>query len=341
MSKNILVLGANGYIGSKLVPSLLYSGHTVTILARKKSKLNFKNINNNLKIYITHNYELKESYFKDIDIVIDLVSFRKFSSNIVKKYSLDEDHMRRIIFAKKNKVKRYIFSSSCSIYYHHDSLSNLKSNNAENFYTCKKLKIERDFLQFNESEFKVLIMRIPTVFGYSPNIRFDLFLNFLILSGLKYNKISPPNINFTRPYIYIDDLINIFLEIISSYKSTLNNGIINIGFSKNNISSNELILLVSEALSLEVSKITYHETDLRSYHVSFATFENSTNIHINHTFKENIIKTANDFLNVLIYHPNLPIKFDDYKNYCFSKENYKHTKNIFNKINGNRNYINS
>ena len=38
-SRHILVTGATGYIGGRLVPRLLEAGHTVTVLARSPQKL--------------------------------------------------------------------------------------------------------------------------------------------------------------------------------------------------------------------------------------------------------------------------------------------------------------
>ena len=37
--KNILLTGANGYLGSKLLPALLESGHNISALKRKSSNL--------------------------------------------------------------------------------------------------------------------------------------------------------------------------------------------------------------------------------------------------------------------------------------------------------------
>lgn len=334
MGTKILVFGANGYIGSVLVPILLSEGYEVTILVKKNSSSIIYNNTKNLKIILTENYSLKPAYFKDIDVVIDLISFPNLNSKLVKKLNISSNHIDRISLSKKYNIKKYIYISSCSVYGYENSHKFLSENSplsSLSYYAQSKIEIEQDFLEFNESNFKIVILRTATVFGYSPNMRFDLLINFLITSGLQHGEICFPDINFTRPYIHIND-VGKYLAKIASLKSIFNENILNLGFTQNNISSYDLIYLISNSLNFNISDSVYEEKDLRSYKISFQKIENllkPTNIN---SLKKDIIATSKEIQKTKNTVPPLPLKFSEYKSYIYSQRTYSIVTSIFSRF---------
>lgn len=334
MGTKILVFGANGYIGSVLVPILLDKGYEVTILIKKKPSIITHNNADKLKIIFAENYSLKPYYFKDIDVVIDLISFPNLNSKLVKKLNISSNHIDRISFSKKYDVKKYIYISSCSVYGYENSHKFLSENSplsSLSYYAQSKIEIEQDFLKFNEDDFKIVILRTATVFGYSPNMRFDLLINFLITSGLQHGEICFPDVNFTRPYIHIND-VGILLAEIASPKSILNESILNLGFTKNNISSYDLIYLISDSLNVNISDSIYEENDLRSYKISFKKLENILKPGNINSLKKDIIETSKAIQKTKEDMPLLPLKFNEYKDYICAQRTYSIVTSIFSRF---------
>jgi nucleoside-diphosphate-sugar epimerase len=123
MNKNILLLGAGGYIGSVLTDSLLRKKYKVFAYDRFFFGMETlkKNLNNkNLKIIRKDIRDIEAKDFHRIDYVIDLAALSNDPSceldvNLTKDINF-HGRIKAARLASKNKVKKYIFSSTCSVY---------------------------------------------------------------------------------------------------------------------------------------------------------------------------------------------------------------------------------
>lgn len=120
--ENILVLGGAGFVGSHLVDKLLSQDCNVTViddlsvgkrkhLPKKHGKLRF------VKASILSDIS---QYFKDIDIVFHLAAITRPQESIIDPLSTNsvniEGTLRVLLAAKEHKVKRFVFTSTTSIY---------------------------------------------------------------------------------------------------------------------------------------------------------------------------------------------------------------------------------
>jgi len=85
--------------------------------------------------------------------------------------------------AKEKGVKRFIFASSCSVYFTYDTPLNPVPNketdkvNPISPYSLSKRAAEQAILELADEKFQSIIFRKGTIFGLSSRMRYDLVLN--------------------------------------------------------------------------------------------------------------------------------------------------------------------
>ena len=91
--------------------------------------------------------------------------------------------------AKKAKVKRYIFNSTCSIYgYNKNKVYENGRKNPISTYAKANLKAENFIYKLKNKKFKVNSLRNSTLFGFSHSMRVDLVIYIFLLNILKKKK---------------------------------------------------------------------------------------------------------------------------------------------------------
>ena len=107
-SKKILITGANGYIGGRLVETLLKTKHEIVSMVRRpeqfKKKFQFKH---EVRYADTLKPESLEKAFKDIDIIYYLVHSMSDKKDFMKAEEMSAKNVLKA--AKKNNVQRIIY----------------------------------------------------------------------------------------------------------------------------------------------------------------------------------------------------------------------------------------
>ena len=118
----------------------------------------------------------------------------------------------------KNSVKKYIFSSTCSVYGDTKSevLSEKSKTDPISEYAKASLKVEQELLSdLCDNKFIVSIVRNGTLFGLSPRMRYDLVVNLMTLSIFEEKRIyvTGGGEQF-RPLIHVQDVCLFFLRML-------------------------------------------------------------------------------------------------------------------------------
>ena len=281
--KNILVTGDQGYIGSALVPLLLNRGYNVTGIDTEFFK---RTIPSNYKYpkYRRFNKDIRKVEKKDLKEIDAIIHLSALSNDPMG--DIDENLTSEINFkstvrlaemAKSSNVKRFIFSSSCSIYgiAKKDTVDEKSDINPLTAYARSKINSERELKKMASDKFCVALPRNSTVYGWAPKFRNDLVVNNLITSALSFNQIRIMSDGTPwRPLIDVRDLANIFIYFLKADEKKISGEIINVGFNENNFQVKDLVEEIQK--NLEKCDVAYtgeHGKDSRSYKVNFNKFK--------------------------------------------------------------------
>ena len=282
-----LITGGAGYIGTTLIPYLLRKGHSIRLI--DKFFFGKKNIikHRNLEIINKDTINLEKENFKDVDIVIDMVSISNDpSGERFQKSTWDINWKSRVEccrLAKKTNVKKYILVSSCSIYgsTNHDVIVNeISEPNPQTTYAKANRKAEVDNLKIADDKFEVIVLRLATAFGVSKRMRFDLAINAMTLNAMNSNQIPlMRDGNQWRPFVHVKDISRAITHFCEIKTKSLNSKIFNIGSKKNVCQLSELGKIIKNCIQEQSDKNNeikikwYGDPDIRSYNVCFKKLE--------------------------------------------------------------------
>ena len=235
--KNILITGGGGYVGSNLTKELLSEGYKVTVLDTFWFG-NYLKKNKNLKILKKDIRKILAKDIINIDCIMHLASIANdpaaelnakltWDVNVLATYKL-------ITLAVKQKVKKFIFASSGSVYGIKKEKKVTEDLSLEPIseYNKSKMVGERVLLSYNKN-IDLTILRPATVCGYSPAMRLDVAINALTFGALQNNQITVFGGKQIRPNLTMHDMINAYLfSLKRKFKKNreTNKVIFNLGF---------------------------------------------------------------------------------------------------------------
>lgn len=279
MSK-ILVTGGAGYIGSKLVPKLLDSGHEVTVIDNflyKQPSLAPYVRNPKLRIEFgdVRDISLMKKLLSDSDIVIPLaaiVGAPACNKDPIAASSINKDSIKSLLQIVSNS-QQLIMPTTNSAYGSGDENNYCDENSPLNplsLYARDKVEVEKMLL---EREYATSF-RLATVFGISPRMRLDLLVNNFAYRALVDGFVIVFEGHFKRNYIHLDDVVQAF-ELAINQPNKFKGEVFNVGLSTANISKLELC----EAIRNILPDFVYTEAELgkdpdqRNYIVSNSKIE--------------------------------------------------------------------
>ena len=260
----ILITGACGYQGTKLIPLLLSKKHKVTAIDTQWFGNKLKK-NKNLKNYKKNILDIKKNDLKEIDVIIHLASIANDPMGDLNKNLTWEvsclGTMQLLELAVKNKVKKFIYASSASVYGVKKEKKVIETLSLKPISTYNKAKMiaEKTILSYS-NKIDVTIVRPATVCGVSPRMRFDLSVNMMAYQAIKNKKMTVFGGQQTRPNIHIDDLLDLYQFFLKKNKKF--NGIFNAGFE--NLKIIEIAKKVKKIIPAEI-KIFKNNIDIRDY----------------------------------------------------------------------------
>jgi len=214
---NILIVGSEGYIGSRLCKYLI----------EKNISLETIDLENNLRLknirHIKDDFKnLKINYLKKFKYILILAAHSSIAMCNNDSIGAIENNIlnTRELLHKINKTSTVpIFVSTTAIYNGSKKLSeedNSKfSYNPNQLYDISKYYIEKLIIRiFN----KYLILRLGTVSGYSPNIDTRLIVNKMYYNSINEKTINVVSGKSKKSLLFIDDFCRAIETIIKSKK---------------------------------------------------------------------------------------------------------------------------
>ncbi len=281
--KKIIIIGGGGYVGADLVPKLLKLGYSVTVYDLFIYGIDVLDNHENLKLIKgdIRNKELLEKSIIDHDTLIHLACISNdpsFELNPELGKSINLDSFRPLVeVSRKNKIKRFIYASSSSVY----GIKKEKNVN-ENLllepltdYSKFKVECENILQEYTDKMFQTVIIRPATVCGYSKRQRLDVVVNILTNLAFNLRKIKIFGGDQLRPNINIHDMSNVYLKMIEASENLVNGEIFNAGYE--NLTVNEIGDLVKKIIGEDVLIDKVATDDNRSYHISSQKIKDKIN----------------------------------------------------------------
>ena len=187
MKQRILITGSNGYIGSVLVPDLVKDGYLVSGIDSNLYENGLLNVGEYSSLTFQKDIrDITPEDVRDFDTIIHLAGLSNDPLGELNKeltYEINQYAATRLAkIARENGVKRFIFASSCSVYGDGGELFLEESSkvNPQTAYAHSKLLAEQEIALLATESFSPIFVRAGTVYGFSPNMRFDLVVNIFV-----------------------------------------------------------------------------------------------------------------------------------------------------------------
>ena len=299
--KKIFITGGAGYVGSKLVPKLLNLGYEITVLDLmiygedvlvNHDKL--KKIKGDIR-----DKPLLEELMPGHDAVIHLACISNdpsFELNPTLGKSINLDAFEPLVkISKKNKINRFIYASSSSVYGIKKEKNVTEDMKLEPLTDYSKFKgdCEKILNSYKSEDFITTTIRPSTVCGYARRQRLDLVVNILTNHAYHNREIKVFGGNQLRPNVHIDDMVDSYLAVISASSDKINGEIFNVGFRNQTVK--ELANDVKSIIGNDVKIVQTSSDDDRSYHVSSEKIKRILGFSTKRTVKDAVLDLKNSF----------------------------------------------
>lgn len=277
----ILVTGTEGYIGCRLAPTLIASGHEVVGLDTGYYRDGWLYsdpvaLPTAPRTLIRDLRNVTERDFENIDAVVHLAELSNDPlGNNNPEVTFEINHrgsVRLAQIAKATGARRFIYASSCSVYGlgSGEFLSETAPSNPQTAYAKCKVAVERDVQEMADAQFCPVFLRNATAYGPSPRMRFDIVLNDLCARAWTERRIAMTSDGTPwRPLVHVEDICEAIRCALEAPAALVSNEIFNVGQTGENYRVHELADIVASVFAgCEVS-VGSSAGDNRSYRVAF------------------------------------------------------------------------
>jgi nucleoside-diphosphate-sugar epimerase len=263
MTELVVVTGGAGYVGSALLPRLLEAGYRVRVL----DKLVFgtkglAGLLDRIELIPGDIREVDSKVFEGASAVIHLAGL---SNDPTAEYNPQANEsinaVGTVTCAKRAKeagVKRFIFASTCSVYYTptpDDTFKDEKSSiEPKAPYSATKLAAERGLAELASSQFSPVMLRKGTVYGPAPRMRYDLVVNTFTKDAFQRRELTiHAGGKMWRPMLHVEDAVDTYLAMLTAPKALIHNQVFNV------LSENIRVIDIAE----QTRKVLLSEKDVR------------------------------------------------------------------------------
>ena len=269
----VFVAGSGGYLGIPLCHQLAKEGHDV--IAFDRYFFGKRPSGDRITVVVGDTRNIGADDLRGVDAVFDLAGLSNDAS-----CDIDPSYTSRINVggaiklieaALGAKVRRYIYSSSASVYGHGETTNLTETSPVHPLTEYAKSKLEVERYMRNNCRAGAVILRNATVFGLAPRMRFDLAVNVMtaraMLEGVVYVMGGG---NQWRPLIHVGDVVSALMwAMYNAHDGNVSGETFNVGCQANQMTVRTLAGRVANTFpNVRIHNIP-DDADARSYHLSF------------------------------------------------------------------------
>ena len=269
--ENILVTGGAGYLGSLLCKDLLDLGYNITIIDKFKfginsilhliDKKNLTILNGDIRDTSNHHLITKS------DIVINLAAIVGYPACDEDKWEATSVNVDAVKQMAKILSPNQLFiqpSTGSSYGKVKDICTEETPINPLTLYGSNKAEAEKYILDKN-----AISLRFATVYGASPRMRLDLFVNQIVMSAIQEKYYVLYEANASRTFLHAKDATASIIFAVDNQKK-MSNECFNIGDNEQNFTKLEVANLVKKYIDFDIIRNEFaSDKDQRDYTVSY------------------------------------------------------------------------
>ena len=270
--------GHDGYIGTILAPMLAARGHEVMGLdSYLYETCTFGEAPTEIPALRKDVRDVDVADLRGFEAVIHLAGLCNDPlGDLNPECTFDINHRASVRLAERARdagVKRFLFSSSCSLYgaAGDELVAENGIANPVTPYGESKVLVERDVAAMAEDDFSPTFLRNATVYGVSPRLRGDLVVNNLVGYAYTTGEVHIKSDGTPwRPLVHVQDVARAFVALLEAPRDLVHNEAFNVGITAENFRVRAVAEIVEDVVP--GSRITYAQDagpDKRNYRVSF------------------------------------------------------------------------
>lgn len=278
----VLVTGHLGYIGVEMVSVLRAAGHEVVGLDTGLfDECDFLAPPDEIQTLRVDLRDVTPEHLQGFDAVAHLGALSNDplgDLNPQVTYDINQHASIRLARASKDAgVKRFLFSSSCSLYGAGADgyLDENAGFNPVTPYGESKILVEQALHGLADDSFSPAYFRNATAYGVSRRLRADIVVNNLVGHAVTTGKVLMQSDGTPwRPLVHIRDIILAFQCALTAPKDVIHDQAFNVGQTKENYRIRDVAELVAQVVpNCQLSFAEGASPDLRNYRVDFTKIE--------------------------------------------------------------------
>ena len=283
MKTSILVTGGAGYVGSVVVEELLDRGPSVRVLdslahGSGPSLLTvwghprFRFVRGDVR-----DADARRRALEGVDAVLHLAAIvgdPACAREPELAREVNHGGTRALLDdAERAGVGRLIFASTCSNYGKMADSSVLATEEFDlspvSLYAETKVAAELDVLARSDNGLPTCCLRLATVYGASPRMRFDLTVNEFTREITLDRDLVVFGEQFWRPYVHVRDAARAACTALEAPVEAIRGEVFNVGDTSENYRKLDIVELLRERVPSANVSFIHKDEDPRDYRVSF------------------------------------------------------------------------
>lgn len=294
MDRTVIVTGGAGYLGSHVTRALLAAGDRVRVLDPEFFGGGLKELEGQTGLEILRG---------DVRSVADLARLARGVDAIIHLAAvvgdaacrLDPDYTWTTNVAatklvvevcRRFDIPRLILASTCSVYGASDDLvlNEGSMQRPVSLYARSKIESEAILREAASSIPSVTALRMATLYGLSPRMRFDLVVNIMTARAIRDRTVTVFGGAQWRPLVHVADAAAAFVRVLDSPIDLVSAQVFNVGSDEQNFRILDLGKRIAAATGGAAIETREPGTDdLRNYRVSFAKIAHHLGYRTTHT----------------------------------------------------------